>query len=113
MTHCEMFQTEEIQVIIGDASRDGVGGRQYCGIWSLTSKHRVFNAFGNSYAGLIPGELRGKAPVLKVTGTDSAELVRSADEHYPVDACARYVLKSPNIIEHTLTNVCKSLSLSL
>ena len=103
MTHCEMFQTEEIQVIIGDASRDGVGGRQYCGIWSLTSKHRVFNAFGNSYAGLIPGELRGKAPVLKVTGTDSAELVRSADEHYPVDACARYVLKSPNIIEHTLT----------
>jgi len=98
-----MFQTEEIQVIIGDASRDGAGGQQYCGIWSLTSKHRVFNAFGNSYAGLLPGELRGKEPTLQVTGTDSAELVRSADERYPVDVCARYVLKSPYIIDHTLT----------
>ena len=98
-----MFQTGEIQVIIGDASRDGAGGQQYCGVWSLTSKHRVFNAFGNSYAGLIPGELRGKEPELEVTGTNSAELAHPADERYPVEARALYVLKSPYIIEHTFT----------
>ena len=34
-----------------------LGGPQYCGLWSLTSKHRQFNCYGNSYAGLIPGEL--------------------------------------------------------
>ena len=54
MTHCELIQAGEIQAVVGDASRDGFAGQQYCGLWSLTSKHRVFNAFGNSYAGLIP-----------------------------------------------------------
>ena len=64
MNHCEMLQAGEIQAIVGDASRNGVGGQQYCGLWSLTSKHRIFNAFGNSYAGLIPGEIRGNSPTL-------------------------------------------------
>lgn len=58
MQHCQLLQTDEIQVIVGDASRDGVGRTQYCGLWSLTSEHRQFNAFGNSYAGLLPGEIR-------------------------------------------------------
>ena len=54
MPHCQLLQAGEIQAVVGDASRDGVGGTQYCGVWSLTSKHRQFNAFGNSYAGLLP-----------------------------------------------------------
>ena len=46
--HCQMIQAGEITAIIGDASRDGIGGTQYCGLWSLTSKHWPFNAFGNT-----------------------------------------------------------------
>ncbi len=46
--HCQLLQAGDIQAIVGDASRDGVGGPQYCGLWSLTSRHRAFNAFGNS-----------------------------------------------------------------
>lgn len=68
MHHCALLQTGEIQAIVGDATRDGVGGPQYCGLWSLTSKHRPFNAFGNSYAVLIPSDIRGKSPTLEITG---------------------------------------------
>ncbi|MFH1740101.1 MAG: hypothetical protein ABIH23_13920 [bacterium] len=102
-THCFMMQTDEIQVIIGDASRDGVGGTQYCGVWSLTSDHRVFNAFGNAYAGLLPGEIRGLAPTLEIIGPQHADLVRASDEENPVDVRASYELIAPYTIEHRLT----------
>lgn len=103
MTHCELFQTEEIQVIVGDASRNGIGGQQYCGIWSLTSKKRQFNAFGNSYAGLIPGEIRGKSPVLKYINASTVTLSRKADKCYPVDVVAEYQIKAPYYIDHKIT----------
>ncbi len=102
MTHCALLQAGEIQVIIGDASRDGVGGHQYCGIWSLTSKHRPFNAFGNSYAGLIPSEIRGKAPMLEAVDDTSCTLSRAADDSRPVDVRAEYTVKAPYYIDHTL-----------
>jgi len=103
VTHCELMQAGEIQVIVGDASRDGVGGPQYCGLWSLTSKRRVFNAFGNSYAGLIPGAIRGKAPRLEARGERLCALVREADDDYPVDACATYEVGAPHYVDHVLT----------
>lgn len=98
-----MLQTSEIQTIIGDASRDGVGGRQYCGVWSLTSKHRQFNAFGNSYAGLIPGEIRGRSPVLNMRDDRTCVLSRNADEAYPVEVRAEYRVSEPYYIDHTLS----------
>ncbi len=103
MLHCQMLQAGEIQVIVGDASRDGSGGRQYCGLWSLTSKHRVFNAFGNSYAGLLPGEIRGQAPVLECVDDTTCALVRKADEHRPVDVRATYQVVEPYYVDHALT----------
>ena len=103
MPHCAMFQTDEIQAIVGDASRDGVSGSQYCGLWSLTSVHRPFSAFGNSYAGLLPGEVRGKSPTLEVHDDCSASLVRKADEQRPVDVRAVYRLEAPYYVDHTLT----------
>ena len=102
MTHCEMIQAGEIQAIIGDASRNGVGGTQYCGVWSLTSVHRAFNAFGNSYAGLIPGVIRGKSPKLRVVDENTVELIRNADSDYPVTSVARYTVQPPYYIEHSL-----------
>jgi len=102
MTHCELMQVGDIQAVVGDASRDGVGGTQYCGVWSLTTKRRVFNAFGNSYAGLIPGDIRGKAPRLEVRSDSCCALVRKADDTYPVDVCATYELVAPHYIDHTL-----------
>ena len=103
MTHCELFQADEIQVIIGDDSRGGVTGPEYCGIWSLTSKHRPFNAFGNSFAGLIPSELRRKSPTFEVLDETSCALRREADEAYPVDARATFQVRGPYYIDHTLT----------
>lgn len=102
MTHCEMIQAGEIQAVIGDASRDGVGGRQYCGVWSLASKRRPFNAFGNSYAGLIPGEIRGKAPALGVVDESACVLTRAADEECPTDVRAEYRVVAPHYIDHRL-----------
>lgn len=101
--HCALLQTEELQVVVGDAERDGAGGRQYCGIWSLTSKHRVFNAFGNSFAGLIPGEIRGKAPRLEVVDKHTVVLQRDADGRYPVSARALYRVVEPHAIDHVLS----------
>lgn len=103
MNHCALLQTDEIQAIVGDASRDGVGGRQYCGLWSLTSKHRPFNAFGNSYAGLLPGEIRGKSPHLERIDDSTCVLSHLASDSYPVDARAEYRLRPPYYIDHTLT----------
>jgi len=100
--HCALLQGGELQAVVGDASRNGVGGTQYCGLWSLTSIHRVFNAFGNSYAGLIPGELRSKAPRLRQVADDTVELWRCADEQWPSDATASYRLVPPYTIEHEL-----------
>jgi hypothetical protein len=88
MNHCALLQTAELQAVIGDASRNGMGGTQYGGVWSLTSRHRPFNAFGNSYAGLIPGEIRGRAPALHPVDDRSCLLVRQADDSYPVDVRA-------------------------
>lgn len=103
MAHCTLLQGGELQAIVGDASRNGVGGQQYCGLWSLTSKHRPFNAFGNSYAGLIPGELRGHAPWLEVVDDNTAIVMRRADAFYPVEARAVYRVVPPWYIDHTLT----------
>ena len=103
MGHCQLLQTDEIQVVAGDASRDGVGGTQYCGLWSLTSKHRVFNAFGNSYAGLLPGEVRGKAPWLETVDDSACVLVREANEQRPVDVRAAYRITAPFYMDHSLT----------
>ena len=103
MMHCQLLQAGEIQAIVGDASRDGVGGKQYCGLWSLTSKHRQFNAFGNSYAGLLPGELRGKAPTLEIVDESAAALWRQADDRYPVEARATYQVVPPYYVDHTLS----------
>ena len=105
MNHCTMMQTSQIQAVIGDAARDGVGGRQYCGIWSLTSKHRPFNVFGNSYAGLIPGEIRGKSPTLNIIDNRTCILSRKADEAYPVEVRAEYRVSEPYHIDHALSFV--------
>ncbi len=96
------MQADEIQVVVGDASRDGVGGAQYCGLWSLTSKKRVFNAFGNSYAGLIPGLIRRRGPRLEARSETSCVLVREADENYPVEVSATYEVANPYYVDHTL-----------
>jgi len=103
MTHCELFQAGEIAAVVGDASRDGVGGTQYCGLWSLTSKHRVFNAFGNSYAGLLPGEIRGRAPLLELVDAHTCALVHRADVPHPTDVRAFYKVVAPYYVDHTLT----------
>jgi hypothetical protein len=101
--HCQMIQTGEIQAIVGDCSRDGMGGPQYCGLWSLTSKERQFSCYGNSYAGLIPGELRGKPVTLEAIDDKTIALSHAADEAYPSSARALYRLVGPNCIEHSLT----------
>jgi len=102
MTHCELLQTSQLQIVVGDASRNGAGGRQYCGVWSLTSSRRPFNAFGNSYAGLIPSLVRGKDPRLIVRGERRCELVREATEDYPVEVRATYDAVDPCYVDHTL-----------
>lgn len=101
--HCQMIQAGDITAIVGDASRDGVGGTQYCGLWSLTSKHRVFNAFGNSYAGLLPGEIRGKAPTLEIVNDRTVALTRKADAKHQSDCRALYEVKGPHYVDHALT----------
>ena len=101
--HCQMIQAGEIQAIVGDASREGIGGRQYCGLWSLTSQKRQFNAFGNSYAGLLPGEIRGKEPVLECLDDTTCALTRKANTRYPTDVRAVYTVKAPYYIDHSLT----------
>lgn len=103
MPHCEMLQAGEIQAVVGDAARNGVGGPQYCGLWSLTSQHRVFNAFGNSYAGLIPGEIRGKAPVLEAVDEQCVRLRHAPSATRPVAAVAEYRVAAPYYVDHTLT----------
>ena len=100
--HCAMIQAGEIQIIVGDAAREGAGGRQYCGLWSLTSVHRVFNAFGNSFAGLIPGHLRGKGPVLEQPGERTCLLRHAACEARPYEATAYYTARAPHYIDHEL-----------
>lgn len=100
--HCHLLQTRDLQVIVGDASRKGVGGPQYCGIWSLTSRIRQFNAFGNSYAGLLPGEIRGKSPKITLADSHSCAMSRAAGDDYPVDAAAEYRIREPYYIDHAL-----------
>lgn len=103
MLHCQMLQAGEIQAIIGDAARDGLGGQQYCGVWSLTSKHWPFNAFGNSYAGLIPGVIRGQSPVLEMMSEARCRLTKAATEQSPVEVQADYEVAAPYYVDHTLT----------
>lgn len=105
MTHCEMLQIGDIQAIVGDASRNGLNGQQYCGLWSLTSKHRQFNAFGNSFAGLIPGEIRGKGPSLETLDDHACVLTRKPDKTRPTEVRAEYRLTDPHYVDHTLTLV--------
>ena len=101
--HCHMIQSGEVQAVVGDCSRDGMGGPQYCGLWSLTSKQRQFNCFGNSYAGLIPGDLRGKSVTVEIVDEQTVALVHKADETFASDGRATYRIVGPNCIEHTLT----------
>lgn len=103
MNHCALMQAEEIQAVVGDAARNGYAGTKYCGVWSLTSKHRPFNAFGNSSAGLLPGEIRGKAPALSVVDERACVLSRSADEKHPVEVRAEYRVSDPFYIDHALS----------
>lgn len=103
MTHCLLLQQGEIQTIVGDASRNGHNGPQYCGLWSLTSVHRVYNAFGNSYAGLIPSEMRGKNPSLESIDENSCLMKHQPSTQYPVSAQALYRVVAPYYIEHQLT----------
>jgi len=103
MNHCALLQSGEIQAVIGDDSRNGLGGKQYCGVWSLTSKHRPFNAFGNSYAGLIPGEMRSKTPQIKSHTGSSCILERNADEKYPVSSRAGYSVSGPYYLDHVFS----------
>jgi len=63
----------------------------------------VFNAFGNSYAGLLPGEARGKAPWLETIDDSSCVLVREANEQHPVDVRAAYQVTAPFYVDHSLT----------
>jgi hypothetical protein len=101
--HCQLIQSEELQAIVGDCARQGVGGQQYCGLWSLTSRHRQFNCFGNSYAGLLPGELRGRTTTRLRPGDDRfAVLHKPASDQDPTEATATYRFLSPQCLEHTL-----------
>lgn len=101
--HCQLIQDGEIQAVVGDASRNGCSGTQYCGLWSLTSKYRPFNAFGNSYAGLLPSEIRGKSPVLEQVNKTTCVLSRKADQEYPVDVAAVYKVVAPYYLDHSLS----------
>jgi hypothetical protein len=101
--HCHLIQSDELQAIVGDCARNGVGGPQYCGLWSLTSKQRQFNCFGNSYAGLLPGELRGRTTtVLQVVDDKTAVLFKPVTEEDGTEAKATYRFIGPNCLEHTL-----------
>src|ERR1051326_5020901 len=100
--HCQMVQAGEITAIVGDASRKGIGGTQYAGLWSLTSVHRPFNAFGNTYAGLLPGEIRGRSPRLEIANATTCVLTRSATKDHPVDVRATYQVKAPYYVDHAL-----------
>jgi len=102
MQHCELIQAGELQAIVGDTARNGVGGPQYCGLWSLTSSHWPFNAFGNSYAGLLPGELRGRPCRVEPVDEATCRLARAADARHPVDAVATYTVRPPHAVDHVL-----------
>ncbi len=97
MQHCQMIQAGEIQAIVGDCSRNGIGGPQYCGLWSLTSIGRAFNAFGNSYAGLLPGLIRGRTPRLEIVDDATCALVQEATDEAPFDVRAEYTLSASTI----------------
>jgi len=103
MVHCHFMQEGEIQAIVGDGRRDGDGGMQYAGLWSLTSRHRAFNAFGNSYAGLLPGPIRGMHSVLHVVDESTCALTRQATQRRPFQVRAVYQVKAPYYVDHTLT----------
>lgn len=101
--HSHLIQAGDLQAIVGDGVRNGVGGTQYCGLWSLSSRHRVFNAFGNSFAGLLPGELRGRRPFLEELTTTSAVLTRESDRQRRSRCRAIYRVEAPHTIYHELT----------
>ena len=103
MLHCQMIQAGEIQAVVGDGSRNGMGGSHYCGLWSLTSQHHPFNAFGNSYAGLLPGEIRSGGPRLEIVDENQVALTADATEDRPMDVRAVYRVKPPYYIDHELT----------
>jgi hypothetical protein len=101
--HCTLIQSDELQAIVGDCARNGLGGPQYCGLWSLASKQRQFNCFGNSYAGLLPGELRGRPnTALQVVDDKTAVLCKPATDQDGSEAKATYRFIGPNCLEHTL-----------
>ncbi len=101
--HSHLIQAGDLQAVVGDGVRNGVGGTQYCGLWSLTSRHRVFNAFGNSFAGLLPGELRGRRTFLEELDATSAVLTREPDRQRQSRTRALYRVEAPFTIHHELT----------
>jgi len=103
VAHCTMLQAGEIQAIVGDDARNSVAGPQYSGVWSLTSTHRAFNAFGNSYAGLLPGLIRQRKPALECIDDTCCALVRHGDDDYPVDVQATYKVQAPYYVDHAVT----------
>jgi len=108
--HCQLIcgspgdpTSEGLQAVVGDCARNGSGGQQYCGLWSLTSKQRQFNCFGNSYAGLLPGELRGRTTTrLQAVDDRTAVLYKPATDQDPTEAKATYRFVGPTCLEHTL-----------
>lgn len=98
-----MIQAGDLQAIVGDDSREGVGGIQYSGLWSLTSKHRVFNCFGNSYAGLLASDLRGKHPYVEQIDPHTVALIRPATDGITTARRGEYRISGPHYIDHTLT----------
>jgi hypothetical protein len=97
--HSHLIQAGDLQAIVGD----GVGGTQYCGLWSLASRYRVFNTFGNSFAGLLPGELRGKRTFLEELDATSAVSTREPDRQRQSRIRAVYRVEAPHTICHELT----------
>ena len=101
--HCYMLQTGDIQMIVGDDSRNGSGGQQYSGLWSLTHRVHSFNAFGNSFAGLLASDLRGVGCRIQRDGEHGAMLISDATDERPTDAVARYAVAGPDAIDFSLS----------
>ncbi|MBT4512621.1 MAG: hypothetical protein HOC20_10490 [Chloroflexi bacterium] len=98
--HCQFIKAGEIGAIIGDGS----GFNTRPGVWSLSSRHRPFNAFKTNSSGLLCGEFRGKARTrLEYVDDSTAALVHEPHEGRQVYARATYRAVSPYYIDHELT----------
>lgn len=101
MDHCCLIQGGDLQAIVGDTSRDGAGGPKYCGLWSLTHRDYVFNAFGNSYCGLSSRDQRVGGCTLIQESDTAASLTSKNVGPSKVDMTVRYEVAEPNAIDLT------------